>query len=80
MFSAQIAKIHIHSAHRIELMEALIKHSTEIANLAPLTNDQWIELTTPYGVIDTNWFAKHKGHNLIPIDEYGCDINGEKVK
>lgn len=69
--------------HEIELMQILIKHASAIAMLAPLFKDVYwpkIEFKTLYGEIDPDWFAYHKGHNLIPIDEYGRDINGNRIE
>ena len=64
-------------ANRCEdLMWLLIDHATEIGNLVSLfRNDKYKQLKfgCHYGQIDTEWFAKHCNHELVPISEY-CDF------
>ena len=58
--------------HRIDLMHALIRNRDAIAALVPLRSEVGeITLQTYYGHIDVYWFAKHAGHELAVIDEYG---------
>lgn len=61
--------------HRDDLMRLLIKHADAIAAVAPLLADpearERLEFKTYYGSIDADWFAKHRGHQLRAIDEYG---------
>lgn len=55
-------------------MVAICKHAAAIAALAPLLSDTRhvdIQLRTAYGRIDVQWFARHAGHRLAPISEYG---------
>lgn len=55
-------------------MALICKHAGAIAAMAPLiagANLINIEISTSYGRIDADWFAKHLGHNLVPISEYG---------
>lgn len=68
--------------HQVELMHGLIEHADAIAALAPLMNDwgSYITLSAEhYGSIEPKWFLKHRGHELVPISEYGnidgqCDV------
>ena len=58
--------------HQDRLMLLLIKHADAIASLAALqSEDRSIELRTLWGQIEANWFLNHRGHTLMPIDEYG---------
>lgn len=54
-------------------MAVICKHAAAIANLAPLLSEttMMITLHTAYGRIEPSWFAKHAGHRLVPINEYG---------
>lgn len=64
--------------HQEELMAALCKHADAIAGLAGLMSESLIsniDLTTSYGQVDVDWFAKHRGHRLCPINEYGALLN-----
>jgi len=60
-----------------EVMASLCKHAAAIAALAPLLREQPNDLmfavgySGNYGSIDPAWFAKHLGHRLVPISEYG---------
>lgn len=65
--------------HREDLMAVLIEHAAAIAALAPLLKATSsiasdVELRTPWGAVDVDWFAKHLGHRLVPHDEYGRDL------
>lgn len=62
--------------HQDVLMSMLCKHAEAIAALAPLLASACIELRTDYGPIDATWFARHVGHRLRPISEYG-DLLGQ---
>lgn len=55
--------------HQDALMAALCKHADAIAALAPIAGH--VEIQTLWGSVDTSWFVKHRGHKLVPIDEYG---------
>lgn len=58
--------------HREDLMWFLIDHSSVIAALDPVVNGrECIELKCFYGRINSEWFAKHLGHDLVPKSEYG---------
>lgn len=60
--------------HQVELMRGLIKHSDVIAGLQPLMADHGEYITFSaghYGHIDVGWFAKHRGHALVAVSEYG---------
>jgi hypothetical protein len=57
--------------HQNRLMLDILSHQEAIAAIAPLLRTGDVELETFYGNIDAAWFAKHLGHNLLPIDEYG---------
>ena len=59
-------------------MATLCKHAAAIAALAPLmAESDYLEFRLgSRGEIDTTWFAKHAGHRLVPISEYG-DILGQ---
>lgn len=59
--------------HCDDVMRHLIRHREAIAALAPLLRDapESVEFKLYYGSIDAAWFAKHTGHDLVPIDEYG---------
>ena len=68
-------------------MHVLIKHAPSIAGLAPLVEETSAFPLMPdvefqlgsYGRIRPDWFTKHLGHDLVPIDEYGrcADICAE---
>ncbi len=63
--------------HEEALMVLLCEHAKALGGLAPLLSrfarhSTDVELRTPYGRIDAAWFAKHAGHRLCPIDEYGA--------
>lgn len=58
---------------RVDDMRGLIAHAATIAALAPAlqdVSDLALELG-PYGRVDAQWFARHLGHRLVPISEYG---------
>lgn len=59
--------------HMDTTMAALCKHAAAIAALAPLLAEcSTVTLAVEYhGRIDAAWFAKHLGHRLVPISEYG---------
>ena len=60
--------------HETELMFGLIKHAQAFAAMAPLLEGiSWVWLRTQYGEVDTDWFAQHAAHRLVPHDEYGND-------
>lgn len=70
--------------HRVELMRHIIAHADAVAALAPLMATYAgyagdIELRTNYGSIDPTWFAAHRGHALLPVDEYGM-FDGQCTK
>jgi len=64
-------------AHHCDVeMAALCRHAAAIAALAPLFADPGLGhmdlgLQTSYGRIDPDWFARHAGHRIVPIDEHG---------
>jgi hypothetical protein len=62
-------------ANRCEdLMWLLIDYATEISKLVTLFRDDRsyeLKFSSRYGDINTEWFAKHCNHELIPISEYG---------
>ncbi len=59
--------------HQDQLMAMLCKHSAAIAGLADLLRETPdVEFKTYWGAIDADWFRKHLGHKLVPIDEYGA--------
>lgn len=69
--------------HREDLMWVLVKHAAAIAGLAALLDDDpWCTIELRFGEyqsIDPRWFAKHLGHELVAIDEYGREgTNGPK--
>jgi hypothetical protein len=60
--------------HRDREMAILVKHSKVISALAPLEEEFGYSLSLSfggYGEVDVRWFAKHAGHRLVPINEYG---------
>ncbi len=58
--------------HQDEFMAKLIKYADAIASLAPLlATVPDVVLHTPWGEISASWFAQHRGHDLVPISEYG---------
>jgi len=60
--------------HQDTLMALLCKHADAIADLAPLLREgagQDIAIKTYWGDVDADWFARHRGHKLVPISEYG---------
>lgn len=62
--------------HRDDLMRGLIRHAKTIADMHEMMQDvQEIAFQTPYGMIDTAWFVKHREHELVVIDEYGRFLN-----
>lgn len=72
-------------------MRVLCKHAAAIAALAPMFQEMkevaWngMCLSLPYGSygsVEPDWFARHLGHRLRPINEYGyCDDEcGEMVR
>lgn len=55
-------------------MRVLIKHAAALAGFVELQaelGDRFQITLACYGSIDASWFAKHRGHRLQPIDEYG---------
>lgn len=76
--------------HMDEAMSALIRHRDAIAALVPLLREPHVDIVFSLGLgnrcdewrIDPAWFAKHAGHELRPIDEYGCLLGqcGEHVR
>ncbi len=65
--------LHFNDAnHQDKLMTDIIRHRDAIVAIAPLLKSGDVELRTYYGQIDTDWFFKHRGHRLRPIDEYGA--------
>jgi len=61
--------------HREELMALLCRHAAVISALVPLIQDigsrGCVALSLgSYGEVDPEWFAKHLGHRLVPINEY----------
>ncbi len=62
--------------HQDELMAQLCKHANAIADIAPLLLNSDVTLETLWGQVDAAWFARHKGHTLAPINEYG-DLLGQ---
>jgi hypothetical protein len=62
--------------HRDDLMSVLIKHAGAIADLAPLLREANaitdIAIRTSYGSVDVKWFVTHRGHRMMPVDEYGA--------
>ena len=65
--------------HQENLMLAIIANAGAIAALAPLFhNEAWdgVLLARWNGWrIDVDWFVRHCGHKLVPIDEYGHRSN-----
>lgn len=60
--------------HRDRLMAHLIQHAAAIATLAPALDGYEgsnLTLGTSYGRVDCAWFARHLGHDLVAVDEYG---------
>jgi hypothetical protein len=61
-------------AHHMQgTMAALCKNAEAIAALVPLIRDGGalgLEVRN-HGEVDTQWFAQHLGHRLVPINEYG---------
>jgi hypothetical protein len=62
--------------HEDALMRFLIKYADGIAALGDMFADpefhhHCIDFRVSYGRIEADWFRKHLGHNLLPIDEYG---------
>lgn len=58
--------------HQDALMLYICNNAEAIAALDDLVQlDSSIELKTYYGRIDTSWFRKHLGHQLLPRSEYG---------
>lgn len=69
-----------HDANHCEdLMLSLCKRAEAIAALVPLIATSRygeIELRVgSYGAVDVRWFARHAGHQLSPVDEYGRLLN-----
>lgn len=64
--------------HMDDTMASLCKHAAAIAALAPLLAAAGaVRLEVEYhGRIDAAWFARHLGHRLVPISEYG-DVLGQ---
>lgn len=60
--------------HEEGLMRVLIARSNSLADLATIENDEGIyllELRINSYYVDLGFFAKHRGHHLRPVDEYG---------
>jgi hypothetical protein len=58
--------------HQAELMAIICKNADAIAALAPFLAEAGdVKLQTFWGQIDVHWFATHKGHRIVPINEYG---------
>jgi hypothetical protein len=61
--------------HREDFMHAAIRHADAIAALSPLCDEPEMyggnELKTLCGELNVKWFAAHRGHKLVPVDEYG---------
>lgn len=57
--------------HEDKLMAALCKHADAIAGLVDLVKTDDVQLGTLWGRVDPGWFARHRGHKLVPINEYG---------
>lgn len=56
-----------------ELMRELIEAAPKLAEIAKmkLGGTFWsVEVRTSWGVVDLEWFERHAGHELIPVDEY----------
>ena len=78
---------HFNDANHMNLtMRALIKHAGALADLAPLFREPDTQLLQPprigssWGTIDPWWFEKHRGHELVPRNEYGgfeddCEVH-----
>lgn len=63
--------------HRDREMFVICKHASAIAALVALADELGDALRLQldsYGDIDLHWFAKHAGHRLEPISEYGDPI------
>lgn len=63
--------------HAIEDVRALVRHADVAASMAELYDDLMCpEFKFRYQCsIPVHWFAKHKGHNIVPYSEYG-EIDG----
>lgn len=62
--------------HQKELMIEICQNAEHIANIHPLIQLGSVELHTRYGFIDTAWFVTHRGHKIVPKNEYG-HVEGE---
>lgn len=62
---------------REDLIWAITRHADAIAALVPLFEEQstWgtasLTVNSSDGALDPRWFAEHRGHKLVPINEYG---------
>jgi hypothetical protein len=67
--------------HAVELMRGIIAIARGLAALGHAMAKSGfpypysLDVTTSYGSINPAWFAKHDGHPLVPISEYG-EIDG----
>lgn len=61
----------------MEIVKAVL-HSNAIAGLADFANDvNYFQLDIGrFAHLNPAWFAKHRGHKLVPRSEYG-DIDGK---
>ncbi len=57
--------------HQDKLMWLLVRAAKEIAGLKELCENGDVRIETSFGGVDAEWFAKHAGHRLCPISEYG---------
>jgi hypothetical protein len=72
------------NCHRPDFPLYLIANAEFIAKLVDFQGGTVvdIEIQTWYGHLKPDWFKKHFGHRLVPLNEYGrfLDSNGIEVK
>ena len=62
-------------------VRACIAARAEIAQAQKLVEtmrDYDVEVKSPHGLIDPEFFLEHAGHTLVPLDEYDCFEDGTK--
>jgi hypothetical protein len=69
--------------HGLEFMRLLIENAAAIAALDKFVGlYPFLELSSSDGTVDVAFMAAHRGHKLVPFDEYGrrADECGEHVR
>jgi hypothetical protein len=70
--------------HGLECMRILIEHAEAIAGIDEFirTFPYFVELGADGGTVNVAFMVAHRGHKLVPFDEYGrrADECGERVR